>query len=64
MHIPVSIPNATVVFNVYLEDPSSVHALEVEQSLNTLRECSKNMALVINTTLDPVKFKQSICIVR
>ncbi len=64
MHIPVSVPNATVGCDICLEGPSLVKALTVESTLNTVREGNRTIALVVNTTGSPVKLKQGVFLSR
>ncbi len=60
MHIPVSVPNATVGCNLCLEGPSRVSTLATESTLNTVREGGRTVALVVNTTGGPVKLRSGV----
>ena len=60
MHIPVSVPKATVGCDICLEGPSRVKRLVVESTLNTVREGHRSAALVVNTTGSPIKLKQGV----
>ncbi len=44
MHIPVSVPNATVGCNICHEEPSQIKALALESTLNTFREGNRTLA--------------------
>jgi len=58
MHIPVSLPKATVGCDVCFESRSYIKTLAVESTLNTVREGHKSVALVVNSTAGPVNIKQ------
>ncbi len=60
MHIPVSVPNATVGCDICLKGPSQIKALAVESTLNTVREGNRTLAFVANTTDGPIKLKQGV----
>ncbi len=60
IHIPVSIPKATVGCDICLEGPSRVNKLAVEPTLNTVRDGHRTTALVVNTTGGPIKLKQGV----
>ncbi len=60
IHIPVSVPSATVGCNICLEGASYVKQLAVEQTLNTVREGHKTVAFVVNTTCGPLKIKHGV----
>ncbi len=60
MHIPVSVPNATVSCDLCLEGPRRVNTLAIESTLNTVREGGWTVALVVNTTGGPVKLRNGI----
>ncbi len=50
MHIPISVPKATVDCDICIEAPSQVGRVYVEPTLTTMRDEPKATALVINTT--------------
>ncbi len=60
MHIPVSVPNATVGCDLCLEGPSRVNTLAIESTLNMVREGGRTVALVLNTTGCPVKLRNGL----
>ncbi len=60
MHIPVSVPSATVGCDICLEGASYVKRLAVEPTLNIVREGYKTVAFVVNTTGSPVKIKHGV----
>ncbi len=60
MHIPVSVPNATVGCDLCLEGPSRVNTLAIESTLNTVREGGWAVVLVVNTTDGPVKLRNGV----
>ncbi len=60
MHIPVSVPIATVDCDLCLEGPSRVNSLGIESTLNTVREGGRTVALVVNTTGGPVKLRSGV----
>ena len=60
VHLPVSVPNATVGCDICLEGPSKLNRLAVEPTLNTVREGNQTIALVVNSTNCPVKLKQGV----
>ncbi len=64
MHIPVSVPNATVGCDLCLEGPSRVNTLAIESTLNTVRKGGRTVALVVNTTGGPVKLRNGIILGR
>ena len=51
MHIPVSVPKATVGCDICFEGPSRVKRLVVESTLNRVREGHKTALLVANTCI-------------
>ena len=60
MHVPVSVPDATVGCDICIEGPSQMHRLSVEPTLSTVRDTHKATALVVNTTCGPIKLKQGL----
>ncbi len=50
MHIPISIPKATVGCDICIEGPSQVQRVYVEPTLIIVRDGHKATALVVNTT--------------
>ncbi len=64
MHIPVSVPNATVGCDICLEGPSQIKALAVESTLNTVREGNRTLAFVVNTTGGPIKLNKGVLLSR
>ncbi len=60
MHIPVSVPNATVGCDLCLEGRSRENTLAIESTLNTMREGGRTVALVGNTTGDSVKLRNGV----
>ncbi len=60
VHIPVSVPQATVGCDICLEGPRHVAALAVELTLTTVQEGNRTIALVVNTTADPLKLKKGV----
>ncbi len=60
VHIPVSVPNATVGCDLCLEGLSRVNTLAIESTLNTVREGGRTVALVVNTTGGPVKLRNGV----
>ncbi len=50
MHIPISVPKATVGCDICIEGPSQVQRVYVEPTLTTVRDGHKATALVVNTT--------------
>ena len=64
MHIPVSVPQATVRCDICLEGPIHIKRLVVEATLNTVREGHKTVALVVNTTGGPIKLKTGVLLTK
>ncbi len=60
MHIPVSVPNATVGCDLCLVGPSHVNTLAIESTLYTVREGGRTVALVVNTTGGPFKLRNGV----
>ena len=63
MRIPVTVPQATVGCDIYLEGPIHIKRLVVESTLNTVREGHKT-ALVVNTTGGPIKLKTVVLLTK
>ncbi len=60
MLIPVSVPRATVGYDICFDGPSKVKTLAHQSTLNTVLERNKTVVLVVNTTAIPVKLKQGV----
>ena len=64
MHIPVSVPQATVDYDICLEGPSHIKRLVVKSTLITVREGHKTVALVVNITGGPIKLKTGVLLTK
>ncbi len=64
MHIPVSVPNATVGCDLCLKMSSRVNMLAIEFTFNTVCEGGRTVALVVNTTGGPVKLRKEVFLFR
>ncbi len=60
MHIPISVPKATVGCDICIEGPSQVQRVYVEPILTTMRDGHNTTALVVNTTGGSVKLKHGL----
>ncbi len=61
MHIPVSVPNATVGCDICLEGPNQIKALAVESTLHTVH---RTVVSVVNTIGGPIKLQQGVFLSR